>query len=62
MAYGATRVTIGLWLRDLLQGRIASSYRQELFINSWNEWAEKAMLEPSQQYRTAYLDVLRRLL
>ncbi len=62
IAYGANPATFELWLRDLLQSRIDSSYRQELFINSWNEWAEKAMLEPSQQYRTAYLDVLRRLL
>lgn len=62
IAYGANPATFELWLRALLQNRIAGSYRQELFINSWNEWAEKAMLEPSQQYHTAYLDVLKRVL
>ncbi|OUS34832.1 glycosyl transferase family 1 [Rhodobacterales bacterium 56_14_T64] len=62
IAYGANPATFELWLRDLLQTRIAGSYRQELFINSWNEWAEKAMLEPSQQYQTAYLDALKRVL
>jgi len=62
IAHGANPATFELWLRDLLHHRIKRSYRQELFINSWNEWAEKAMLEPSQQYHTAYLDVLRRTL
>ena len=62
MAYGANPATFELWLRDVLQKRLAGSYRQELFINSWNEWAEKAMLEPSQQYHGAYLDALKRCL
>jgi len=62
IAYGANPATFEAWLRELLRTRIAKSYRQELFINSWNEWAEKAMLEPSQQYHNAYLDVLRRVL
>jgi lipopolysaccharide biosynthesis protein len=62
IAYGANPASFERWLQNLLRHRISTSYRQELFINAWNEWAEKAMLEPSQQYHTAYLDVLRRSL
>lgn len=62
IAYGANPATFEHWLRGMLQHRIPGSYRQELFLNAWNEWAEKAMLEPSQQYGQAYLDVLRRTL
>lgn len=60
MAYGANPVSFERWLRGMLQKRIGTSYRQELFINAWNEWAEKAMLEPTQQYGAANLDALRR--
>ena len=58
IAYGANPVSFSRWLRGLSQHRLAGSYRQELFINAWNEWAEKAMLEPSLQYDTAWVDVL----
>ncbi len=62
-AYGANPATFERWLRGLLTERVPqNSYRNELFINAWNEWAEKAILEPSQQYGTTYLDVLRRTL
>lgn len=59
IAYGANPVRFDQWLRGMLARRVPSSYRNELFINAWNEWAEKAMLEPSEQYRSAYLSVLR---
>ena len=59
IAYGANPASFRLWLSALLRQRIAGSYRQELFVNAWNEWAEKAVLEPSQTFGTACLDVVR---
>ena len=62
IAWGANPASFDLWLRRVLAGRVAKSYRGELFINSWNEWGEKAAIEPSAQYGSAWLDVLRRRL
>ena len=59
IAYGANPARFRLWLRRLRQHRLAGSYRQELFLNAWNEWAEKAVLEPSQAFDDLYLQVLR---
>ena len=59
IAHGANPASFARWLRALRAGRLAGSYRGELMINAWNEWAEKAMLEPSAQYGRANLDVLR---
>ncbi|MFV0515705.1 MAG: glycoside hydrolase family 99-like domain-containing protein [Jhaorihella sp.] len=62
IAYGANPATFERWLHGLLETRLAGSYRHEIMINAWNEWAEKAMMEPSRQYGPAYLDALRRAL
>lgn len=59
IAYGANPAQFTIWLSKLLEQRLEKSYRQEIFINAWNEWAEKAMLEPSEQYGAAYLEVLK---
>ncbi len=59
IAYGANPATFSTWLQAILAQRLEKSYGQELFINAWNEWAEKATLEPSEQYGTAYLEVLK---
>jgi lipopolysaccharide biosynthesis protein len=61
IAYGATPARFSAWLDTLVQQRLASSYQQEIMINAWNEWAEKAMLEPSARYGAANLRVLERL-
>lgn len=58
IAYGANPMRFQRWLRVLLDKRLAGSYRQEVFINAWNEWAESAMLEPSEQYGDANLRIL----
>jgi lipopolysaccharide biosynthesis protein len=59
IAYGANPLRFAKWLDRLAERRLADSYRRELFVNAWNEWAEKAVLEPSVQYGRAYLDALR---
>jgi lipopolysaccharide biosynthesis protein len=58
IAYGASPATFANWLEGMAKHRIAGSYRQELFVNAWNEWAEKAVLEPTEQYGDANLRVL----
>lgn len=58
IAWGANPMSFDTWMAQTCRSRIATSYRSELFVNSWNEWAEKAMLEPSLQYGDAYLKVL----
>ena len=62
IAYGANPATFERWLLGLLETRVGGSYRHEIMINAWNEWAEKAIMEPSRQYGPAYLDALRRAL
>ena len=58
IAHGANPLRFEKWLRGLAERRLPGSYRQELFVNAWNEWAEKAVLEPSVQYGRASLDAL----
>jgi len=58
IAYGASPATFSKWLDGLCANRIARSYRQEMFVNAWNEWAEKAVMEPTEQYGDAYLRIL----
>ena len=58
IAHGANPLRFEKWLRGLAARRLAGSYRQELMVNAWNEWAEKAVLEPSVQHGRAALDAL----
>ena len=58
MAYGSNPARFGVWLDKAIQHRLPTSYRRELFVNAWNEWAEKAMLEPSDVYDDMYLQTL----
>lgn len=59
IAFGATPASFRRWLVALQRHRLPESYRRELFLNAWNEWAEKAVLEPSETFGCATLDVLR---
>lgn len=58
IARGATPAAFRAWLNGLCKGPISQSYRQELFINAWNEWGEKAMLEPDLRFGRLNLDAL----
>ena len=58
IAHGANPLRFEKWLRGLAARRLPGSYRQELMVNAWNEWAEKAVLEPSAQYGRGYLVAL----
>lgn len=62
MAWGANPLTFERWLREIHDTRLPKSYKQEIMINAWNEWAEKAILEPSQTYGHGYLRALKRVL
>lgn len=57
---GANPFTFRRWLRNAvlaLQDRPES--RRVLFINAWNEWAEGAILEPTQRFGRTYLQAAR---
>jgi hypothetical protein len=46
---------------DLLKGSmpLATGQAQMLVVTSWNEWHEYTSIEPSKEFGTTYLDVLR---
>jgi hypothetical protein len=51
-----------VWLRDATLRAKGNSFTESLvFINSWNEWAEGAHLEPDSRYGRAFLEVVRRV-
>ncbi|MDP7150630.1 MAG: glycoside hydrolase family 99-like domain-containing protein [Paracoccaceae bacterium] len=50
IARGGNPASFRAWLHRLRDDGISGSYRKELFINAWNEWGEKAVLEPCQRF------------
>lgn len=58
LAYGAHPAAFRAWLHGISRHRLAQSYRQEVMINAWNEWGERAAVEPSEQWGHAWLDAL----
>jgi lipopolysaccharide biosynthesis protein len=59
IAHGAHPGAFARWLGGLSQHRLAGSYRHELMLNAWNEWGERAILEPDRQWGRAWLEVVR---
>ena len=58
IAYGAHPAAFRTWLRGLSRHRLARSYRREVMIAAWNDWASRATLEPSERWGHAWLDTL----
>jgi lipopolysaccharide biosynthesis protein len=56
MWYGSNPYAFHRWLRAA-SNAVANRNREDRFvyINAWNEWAESAVLEPTQRYGNTYL-------
>ncbi|MCS5716612.1 glycoside hydrolase family 99-like domain-containing protein [Herbiconiux sp. CPCC 205763] len=56
MWYGSNPYTFRRWLNTTVSS-VMERDRDErvVFVNAWNEWAEGAILEPSQRYGRTYL-------
>jgi lipopolysaccharide biosynthesis protein len=63
MWYGSNPYTFRRWLNTTVSA-VADRDRDQrvVFINAWNEWAEGAVLEPSQRYARTYLLAVRDVL
>lgn len=58
--WGSNPYTFHRWLREA--ARVVSSREPDerlVFINAWNEWAESAVLEPTQRWGDTYLAAVR---
>ncbi|GAB3126789.1 glycoside hydrolase family 99-like domain-containing protein [Glaciibacter psychrotolerans] len=54
--YGANPFTFRRWLNSAVSAVSDRDFDHRLvFINAWNEWAEGAVLEPSQRFGRTYL-------
>jgi hypothetical protein len=60
--HGATPERYEVWLRHLIEytRRHHSGDRRLVFINSWNEWAEGAYLEPDEKFQYGFLEATAR--
>ena len=58
LAWGANPAAFRTWLRGLSEHRLGRSHRGEVMVNAWNEWGERATLEPSDRWGHAWLEVL----
>ena len=58
--YGSNPYTFSRWLRDVTEAFYTRPPEQRvIFINAWNEWAESAVLEPTQRWGMTYLQAVR---
>lgn len=61
--FGSTPARLYYWLKNIIQQEDKNHPDREerlVFINAWNEWAEGAMLEPSQLFGRGYLKAVER--
>lgn len=57
---GSNPYTFRRWLRSTLDASVGrAADKRMVFINAWNEWAECAVLEPSQRFGKTYLLAVR---
>jgi Glycosyltransferase WbsX len=58
--HGSTPRAFQSWLSTAIAQTMSENPQAPfVFINSWNEWAEGAVLEPDKAYGRAYLDAVR---
>lgn len=58
--WGSNPYTFHRWLRQATRAVAAREWQQRIvFINAWNEWAESAVLEPTQRWGNTYLQAVR---
>ncbi len=54
--YGSNPYTFRRWLNSAVQSVADRDFdRRIVFLNAWNEWAEGAVLEPTQRFGSTYL-------
>jgi hypothetical protein len=59
LLHGSTPELFGGWVREAVTRRLHPDPEVPiLLVNSWNEWAEGAQLEPCQRWGDAYLQAL----
>lgn len=57
--YGANPFTFRRWLDEAARSAVrVSSGDPVVFVNAWNEWAEGAVLEPTEKFGATYLDAV----
>jgi len=56
ICFGANPTRFRYWVNELIN---VDAHPAEIMVNSWNEWGEKAMIEPGCQYGKGYLRALK---
>ena len=55
----AEPVKFGKYFSELLKCKRTDVSKEYIVINAWNEWGEGAVLEPSKEYKYAYLESIK---